>query len=89
MAQWCKLAEFDARILPAPPLLSIRDCPMHDTDAELMRCANRDDSTAFAELVRRYQGALRRLAESRLGTVEAAEDVVQETSRGLQVAPQL
>ncbi len=52
---------------------------MHDTDAELMRRANRDDSTAFAELVRRYQGALRRLAESRLGTVEAAEDVVQET----------
>ena len=64
-----------------PPRRSsgFRNRPMHDTDAELMRRANRDDPTAFAELVRRYQGALRRVAESRLGTVEAAEDVVQET----------
>ncbi len=56
-----------------------RDHPMHDTDAELMRRANRGDRAAFAEIVRRYQGALRRVAESRLATVEAAEDVVQET----------
>jgi RNA polymerase sigma-70 factor, ECF subfamily len=52
---------------------------MHDTDAELMRRANRGDRAAFAEIVARYQSALRRVAESRLGTVEAAEDVVQET----------
>jgi RNA polymerase sigma-70 factor (ECF subfamily) len=52
---------------------------MHDSDAELMRRANRGDRTAFAEIVSRYQGALRRVAESRLGKVEAAEDVVQET----------
>jgi RNA polymerase sigma-70 factor (ECF subfamily) len=52
---------------------------MHDTDAELMRRANRGDRAAFAEIVSRYQSALRRVAESRLGTVEAAEDVVQET----------
>ena len=52
---------------------------MHDTDADLMRRAKTGDPAAFAELVRRYQGALRRVAESRLGTVEAAEDAVQET----------
>ena len=52
---------------------------MHDTDAELMRRAHRGDGAAFAEIVSRYQGALRRVAASRLGTVEAAEDVVQET----------
>jgi RNA polymerase sigma-70 factor (ECF subfamily) len=52
---------------------------MDDSDAELMRRANRGDRTAFAEIVSRYQGALRRVAESRLGKVEAAEDVVQET----------
>ncbi|HVU87818.1 MAG TPA: RNA polymerase sigma factor [Pirellulales bacterium] len=52
---------------------------MHDSDVQLMRRANLGDRAAFAEIVRRYQGALRRVAESRLGTVEAAEDVVQET----------
>jgi RNA polymerase sigma-70 factor (ECF subfamily) len=52
---------------------------MHESDVELMRRANRDDPGAFAELVHRYERVLRRVAESRLGTVEAAEDVVQET----------
>ena len=50
-----------------------------DDDARLMRCAKTGDDVAFAALVRRYEGALRRVAESRLRTVEAAEDVVQET----------
>ena len=52
---------------------------MTDTDAELMRRANSDDSAAFAELVRRYRPALVRVASSRLGMPEGAEDVVQET----------
>ena len=52
---------------------------MHDTDTELMRRATLGDTSAFAELVRRYQRALRRVAESRLGARDAAEDVVQET----------
>ncbi len=52
---------------------------MHDNDAQLMRRANQGDQSAFAELVRRYQPALRRVVESRLGSAEAAEDVVQET----------
>jgi RNA polymerase sigma-70 factor, ECF subfamily len=52
---------------------------MHDHDAQLMRRAKSGDSAAFAELVRQYQSALRRVADSRLGSTEAAEDVVQET----------
>jgi RNA polymerase sigma-70 factor (ECF subfamily) len=52
---------------------------MHDHDTLLMRRAKSGDSAAFAELVRQYQPALRRVAESRLGSTEAAEDVVQET----------
>jgi len=52
---------------------------MVNDDADLMRCAKAGDAAAFAALVSRYQVALRRVAESRLGTVEAAEDVVQET----------
>jgi RNA polymerase sigma-70 factor (ECF subfamily) len=52
---------------------------MHETDADLMRRANRGDRSAFDELVERYQPALRRVALSRLASVEAAEDVVQET----------
>jgi len=52
---------------------------MNDTDAELMRRAKLGDRTAFAELVRRYQPALRRVACSRLVAAEVAEDVVQET----------
>lgn len=52
---------------------------MHDDDSLLMRRAKRGDQSAFAELVHRYQPALRRVAASRLGKAEAAEDVVQET----------
>jgi RNA polymerase sigma-70 factor (ECF subfamily) len=52
---------------------------MSNTDANLMRRANAGDPAAFAELVRRYQPALVRVACSRLGAAEAAEDLVQET----------
>lgn len=37
------------------------------------------ETECFAELVRRYQGALVRVAVSRLGRADWAEDVVQET----------
>ncbi len=48
-------------------------------DAELMRRASADDRGAFGELVRRYRPALVRVAHSRLGRADWAEDVVQES----------
>jgi RNA polymerase sigma-70 factor (ECF subfamily) len=44
-----------------------------------MRRAKRGDRAAFGLLVERYQGALARVALSRLGDAEAADDMVQET----------
>ena len=44
-----------------------------------MSRVNAGDSECFAELVRRYQSALHRVAHSRLGRADWAEDVVQET----------
>ncbi|MEX0676347.1 MAG: sigma-70 family RNA polymerase sigma factor [Pirellulales bacterium] len=57
---------------------------MHDpkaqqSDATLMARVNRGETDCFAELVRRYQPALVRVAASRLGRADWAEDVVQET----------
>jgi RNA polymerase sigma-70 factor (ECF subfamily) len=51
----------------------------HLTDAELMRRVQGGESDSFAELARRYRPALVRVAQSRLGSVASAEDVVQET----------
>jgi RNA polymerase sigma-70 factor (ECF subfamily) len=49
------------------------------SDCQLMRRAQDGHRDAFAELVRRYQPALVRVAESRLGRRDWAEDVAQET----------
>ncbi|HET6883417.1 MAG TPA: RNA polymerase sigma factor [Pirellulales bacterium] len=49
------------------------------SDQELMRLAQAGDRAAFAEIVRRYQPALLRVAKSRLGRSDWAEDAVQET----------
>jgi RNA polymerase sigma-70 factor, ECF subfamily len=49
------------------------------SDQELMRQAQAGDRAAFAEIVRRYQPALLRVAKSRLGRIDWAEDAVQET----------
>src|SRR5487761_1195179 len=49
------------------------------SDQQLMRQAQAGDRTAFAEIVRRYQPALLRVAKSRLGRADRAEDAVQET----------
>jgi RNA polymerase sigma-70 factor (ECF subfamily) len=49
------------------------------TDGTLIAAVLAGDSEAFAVLVERYQGPLRRLAESRLGNRDWAQDVVQET----------
>ena len=49
------------------------------SDEELMRRVQAGDSAEFAELVRRYQPALARVATSRLGRADWAEDTVQES----------
>jgi RNA polymerase sigma-70 factor (ECF subfamily) len=49
------------------------------SDAVLMSRVQRGETELFAELVARYQAALRRVARSRLGRTDWAEDVVQET----------
>ncbi|HVX62481.1 MAG TPA: RNA polymerase sigma factor [Pirellulales bacterium] len=48
-------------------------------DQALMRRVQAGQTAMFAELVRRYQPALLRVARSRLGRDDWAEDVVQET----------
>lgn len=44
-----------------------------------MRRVQAGETALFSEIVRRYEAALRRVAASRLGQAEWAEDVVQET----------
>jgi len=50
-----------------------------ELDAALLVRVQRGESECFAELVRRYQASLERVARSRLGRSDWAEDVVQET----------
>lgn len=49
------------------------------SDEELMGRVQAGDTAVFAELVRRYQPALARVAASRLGQADWADDAVQET----------
>lgn len=49
------------------------------SDAILLQRVQQGQDESFAELVRRYQPALFRVARSRLGRNDWAEDVVQET----------
>jgi RNA polymerase sigma-70 factor (ECF subfamily) len=49
------------------------------SDADLFARVQAGETDAFSELVRRYQTALVRVAQSRLGRIDWAEDVVQET----------
>jgi RNA polymerase sigma-70 factor (ECF subfamily) len=49
------------------------------SDAALVARVRAGETQTFAELVRRYQGPLVRVARSRLGRVDWAEDVMQET----------
>jgi len=48
-------------------------------DTDLMQCIQSGQTHLFAELVRRYERALRHLARTRLGRDDWAEEVVQET----------
>ncbi len=49
------------------------------SDSQLMLAAQQGRRECFAQLVRRYQSRLVRVAESRLGRRDWAEDAVQET----------
>jgi RNA polymerase sigma-70 factor (ECF subfamily) len=49
------------------------------SDAVLIERVRAGETDCFAELVRRYQSSLVRVARSRLGRADWAEDVVQET----------
>lgn len=55
------------------------DSLAHESDAALLERVRAGETEYFAELVRRYQGPLGRVARSRLGRRDWAEDVVQET----------
>jgi RNA polymerase sigma-70 factor, ECF subfamily len=55
------------------------DAGVHLSDQALMRRVQAGEAALFSEIVRRYEAALRRVAASRLGQAEWAEDVVQET----------
>lgn len=52
---------------------------MTEPEAEQVRLAQDGDQSAFAALVRRYQGMVYNLAFSHLGEAEAAADAAQET----------
>jgi RNA polymerase sigma-70 factor (ECF subfamily) len=54
-----------------------------DDDAELVRRLRAGDEAAFAELVRRYQGPLVRLASTFVSSRAVAEEAVQETWLGV------
>ena len=56
---------------------------MESSDSELVGRLRAGDEAAFASLVDRYDGALRRLALTFVKTPGAAEDVVQETWEGV------
>ena len=56
---------------------------MESGDAELVERLRAGDEAAFASLVDRYDGALRRLALTFVKTPAAADDVVQETWEGV------
>ena len=54
-----------------------------DDDARLVERLRAGDESAFAELVRRYQPQLQRLAEATVGSRAVAEEVCQETWLGV------
>ena len=54
-----------------------------DDDARLVERLRAGDASAFAELVRRYQPQLQRLAEATVGSRAVAEEVCQDTWLGV------
>jgi|GEM_PF-443126 len=52
---------------------------MQSTDAQLVRLSQGNDTAAFGELVRRYQGLIHGLAYHRVGSFTDAQDIAQES----------
>lgn len=52
---------------------------MQTTDAQLVRLSQENDTAAFGELVRRYQGLVHGLAYHRVGSFTDAQDIAQES----------
>jgi RNA polymerase sigma-70 factor (ECF subfamily) len=48
------------------------------SDSEIVQSVLKGNRAAYAELVRRYEGAVRAVAFQRLGNLHAAEDIAQE-----------
>ena len=64
--------------MSAPAPEARRNLPVLD-DQALMRRVQQGETSLFSEIVRRYQPVLLRVAKSRLGRPDWAEDAVQET----------
>src|SRR5690606_34106649 len=72
-----------AAVLPQrflQPALPVMPAPIQSaaSDAAIMRAVQQGHTERFALLVERYERPLRRVAWSRLGSLELAEDLVQE-----------
>ena len=57
---------------------SVEDHPLDDTDAGLVERTRRGDVAAYEAIVRRYQDVAFRVAYAIVGSVEGAEEAVQE-----------
>ena len=55
------------------------DCDLHGCDRQIIARVAAGETDLFAEIVRRYERALLRVARSRLGRDDWAEEVVQES----------
>jgi RNA polymerase sigma-70 factor (ECF subfamily) len=64
--------------MSAPATEARQNLPDQD-DQALMRRVQQGETSLFSEIVRRYQPVLLRVAKSRLGRPDWAEDAVQET----------
>lgn len=53
--------------------------PIHDTDRELIEAINNGEPERFAELVARYEGRLYNFGRRMCGSLQDAEDMVQDT----------
>lgn len=53
------------------------------TDQDLLSLIRKDDDDAFAELYNRYAGKVRSLAFSKVNSIEATQEIVQEIFSGI------
>src|SRR5215831_16833287 len=65
--------------MPKPAFPTLRSVFDVSDEQAMWRVQQADDEAAFAVLVRRWEGTIRRLCERMTGDVHAAEDLTQET----------